>query len=183
MSDYRCHVIYTIPVYSYSKILCNKCKILYTYKHCCKCKLTYINKHCCKCKLDYQLKHCCECKVGYRNKHCCLCKVDFKTKHCCECKIKYKFSHCCECKLNYKYKHCCLHGSICRNLYKGGSIYDSEGDFLYDFSYKKILYCPCMIIQRWYRKYKRIQILWKIAEYYSAKKYKPGNILKYIKLD
>lgn len=38
-------------------------------------------------------------------------------------------------------------------------------------------------IQRLFRWVKKLPILWKIAEYYSAKKYKPENILKYIKLD
>lgn len=43
-------------------------------------------------------------------------------------------------------------------------------------------------IQKWYKRMKylksnRIEVLWRIAEYYSAKKYSPGNILKYVKLE
>ena len=38
-------------------------------------------------------------------------------------------------------------------------------------------------IKYWYFKHKRNKVLWKIAEYYIAKKYKPDNILKYIDLD
>lgn len=34
-----------------------------------------------------------------------------------------------------------------------------------------------------FRRIKQFKILWKIAEYYTAKKYSPNNILKYIKLD
>lgn len=34
-----------------------------------------------------------------------------------------------------------------------------------------------------YKKYKKNKILWKIAEYYTAKKYSPEKILKYIDLD
>jgi hypothetical protein len=37
-------------------------------------------------------------------------------------------------------------------------------------------------IFNFYKKYKRNKILWKIAEYYMAKKYAPKNILKYINL-
>lgn len=34
-----------------------------------------------------------------------------------------------------------------------------------------------------YKTYKKNKILWKIAEYYTAKKYSPKNILKYINLN
>lgn len=34
-----------------------------------------------------------------------------------------------------------------------------------------------------YKKYKKNKILWKIAEYYTKKKYSPENILKYINLN
>jgi hypothetical protein len=33
-----------------------------------------------------------------------------------------------------------------------------------------------------YKKYKWLKTLWKIAEYYTAKKYSPDNIIKYIDL-
>lgn len=36
--------------------------------------------------------------------------------------------------------------------------------------------------QNLWKKYKKNKILWQIAEYYSAKKYSPLNILKYIDL-
>lgn len=35
-------------------------------------------------------------------------------------------------------------------------------------------------IQEEWKRYKRMKILWKIAEYYMSKKYSPENILKYI---
>ncbi len=35
----------------------------------------------------------------------------------------------------------------------------------------------------WYKNIKRFVILWKIAEYYTAKKYQPTNALKYINLN
>jgi hypothetical protein len=34
-----------------------------------------------------------------------------------------------------------------------------------------------------YKKYKWLNTLWKIAEYYTAKKYSPKNIFKYIDLE
>ena len=38
-------------------------------------------------------------------------------------------------------------------------------------------------IIKWYKHHKKIKILWKIAEYYTKKKYSPENIIKYINLD
>jgi hypothetical protein len=35
-------------------------------------------------------------------------------------------------------------------------------------------------IWNWYKKSKKTKILWKIAEYYTQKKYSPDNIMKYI---
>lgn len=37
-------------------------------------------------------------------------------------------------------------------------------------------------IINWYRKCKRNKVLWKIAEYYTKRKYSPENILKFINL-
>jgi len=141
---------------------------------CSVCRLYYKNKHCCECKLGYNKNHCCECKSEYRTNHCCECKIAYNKNHCCECKIEYNKNHCCECKLSYKSIHCCLHGSICRKL-----IYDKYNGIYY----KKIDYCPCYKIYRWYKHRKWIKTLWKIAEYYMAKKYSPENILKLVNLD
>lgn len=44
-------------------------------------------------------------------------------------------------------------------------------------------YLPIRKIQRWYVTCKRNKVLWRIADYYTAKKYAPENILKYIKLE
>ena len=38
-------------------------------------------------------------------------------------------------------------------------------------------------IIRWYKNTKKNKILWKIAEYYTKKKYSPENILKHINLE
>jgi hypothetical protein len=38
-------------------------------------------------------------------------------------------------------------------------------------------------IIKWYKHHKKMKILWKIAEYYTKKKYSPENILKHIDLD
>jgi hypothetical protein len=41
-----------------------------------------------------------------------------------------------------------------------------------------------IILQKYFKlKNKTLPILWKIAEYYTAKKYSPENIFKYINLD
>jgi hypothetical protein len=38
-------------------------------------------------------------------------------------------------------------------------------------------------IIKWYKYHKKMKTLWKIAEYYTKKKYSPENILKHIDLD
>ena len=38
-------------------------------------------------------------------------------------------------------------------------------------------------IQNWYRFWKRQRVLWRIADYYTARKYAPENILKYLDLN
>ena len=38
-------------------------------------------------------------------------------------------------------------------------------------------------ITRWYKFCKRQGVLWRIADYYTVRKYAPENILKYIKLE
>lgn len=42
---------------------------------------------------------------------------------------------------------------------------------------------PVIKIQRYWRLRKKIPTLWKIAEYYTSKKYSPNNILKYVNLN
>ncbi len=43
-------------------------------------------------------------------------------------------------------------------------------------------YITIMTITKWYKYNYKTKILWKIAEYFSAKKYSPKNVLKYINL-
>lgn len=49
-------------------------------------------------------------------------------------------------------------------------------------------FCPyyenaAIKIQRMYKWYKRLPILYKVIEYYTKEKYSPSNILNYVKLD
>jgi len=44
-------------------------------------------------------------------------------------------------------------------------------------------YLSILRITQWYKFWKRQRVLWRIANYYTARKYAPENILKYIKLD
>ncbi len=57
----------------------------------------------------------------------------------------------------------------------------------YDKSYQDYhQYKHSNIIKKYIRHYifkKKLHILWQIADYYTAKKYHPNNILKYIILD
>lgn len=143
---------------------CKYCKITYYPDHCCKCKMLHY-QHCCDCKVSYYYSHCCECKVSDFQYHCCKCKKNYaKDHHCCECKMGYYRAeiHCCRCKENYNNVldyHCCMH-------------YDLTWD-----------YCPCYKIYNWYKQCRRMRILWKIAEYYTQKKYSPENVLKFVNLE
>lgn len=58
---------------------------------------------------------------------------------------------------------------------------------MYDLYFKQSAYCAKYIgsaykIQRRWRIYQKRKILWKIAEYYMAKKYAPENVLNFIDL-
>ena len=44
-------------------------------------------------------------------------------------------------------------------------------------------YLSSICIKRWYKKYKHFKTLWKIAEYYTKRKYSPENILNYVYLE
>ena len=104
----------------------------------------------------------------------------YKTKYninkyyntCKYCNIIYDKSqkHCCKCKIYYSiYKiHCCKHGNI--------SVFHSNC-----ICYRNIN--KINRIQNWYRFWKRQPVLWRIADYYTARKYAPENILKYVSLD
>lgn len=61
--------------------------------------------------------------------------------------------------------------------------YEFDADNSIDMIYCSYYIDPANKIKRWYKNLKRLPVLWKIAEYYTARKYHPDNALKYIKLD
>lgn len=161
---------------------CKFCDLLYFlpsiknldwYTHCHKCNLLFYkwNKHCCSCKISYnsEKNHCCACKYVYYSfeEHCCICSDIFTWWYTCSCY---------DSKGNYKLlkKENII---LCRNIsfwhIKGESIYKEQERINNGFI--KFL--------KLYKKYKFKLTLWKIAEYYTKKKYSPENILKYINLD
>ncbi len=77
---------------------------------------------------------------------------------------------------------------IFKNLHSLEVKYSSKLRDIQTKDKEKIRQYLCIFkITRWYKKtkdnQKRQKILWKIAKYYTTKKYSPDNILKYITLD
>lgn len=68
-------------------------------------------------------------------------------------------------------------------LCDGYDQYEFDADNSIDLIYCPYYTEPANKIKRWYKNLKRLPVLWKIAEYYTARKYHPDNALKYIKLD
>lgn len=72
-------------------------------------------------------------------------------------------------------------GTMCCGKY----IYDNRNYSIYD---NQTAYCcknieMAMRIQKKWKHFKRMNVLWEIAKYYTTKKYVPANILKYVDLE
>lgn len=93
--------------------------------------------------------------------------------------------------IDYWLKKSFFHHFVCEDymeqLDEFFNIEELKDEIRWDVLYKRIeelvLINNAVLISNWYKKYKRIQTLWKIAEYYTSNKYSPENALKYINLE